>query len=146
MKKIKDSENPEFDFSKARRVTPEETEIFRKAIENTLGVKRPRRGRPLKARHHKYRDIHIKLHPKAVEWAKTEAKRRGYNVPEEKGYYYVEVRNVVFWSFGDHDLAIGEDAYSSMNPDAFEKVPDDELPQVYRDYLIEIGKLDPALA
>jgi hypothetical protein len=76
----------------------------------------------------------------------TEAKRRGYNVTEEEGYYHVEVRNVVFWSFGDSDLARGEDSYSSMDPDAFEKVPDDELPQVYRDYLIEIGKLDPAPA
>jgi hypothetical protein len=76
----------------------------------------------------------------------TEAKRRGYNVPEEEGYYYVEVRNVVFWTFGDSDLPIGEDAYSSMDPDAFEKVPDDELPPVYRDYLIEIGRLDPAPA
>ena len=31
MKKIK-----EFDFSRARRVTPQETEMYRKAIENTL--------------------------------------------------------------------------------------------------------------
>ncbi len=72
MKKIK-----EFDFSKARRVTPEETEMYRKAIENTFGIKRSPRGRPPKKSHLKYRDIHLKIHPKALKWAKTYAKKRG---------------------------------------------------------------------
>jgi predicted DNA binding CopG/RHH family protein len=66
----------EFDFSKARRVTHQETEMFRQAIENTFGIKRPRRGRPLKG-HKKYRDIHMKIHPKALRWLKTKAKKRG---------------------------------------------------------------------
>ena len=35
------------------------------------------RGRPAKAPHLKYLDIHLKLHPKALRWARAEAKRRG---------------------------------------------------------------------
>ncbi len=65
-----------FDFSRARRVTPEETEAFRKAIEGTLHIKRPSRGRPPKGPD-KYRAIHIRLHPKALNWARGEAKKRG---------------------------------------------------------------------
>ncbi len=75
--KDKDFENSEFDFSKARRVTPEETEMFRKAIERKLGVKRPPRGRPAKLDEHKYKPTFIRLHPLALAWAKAEAKRRG---------------------------------------------------------------------
>lgn len=71
MKKIK-----EIDFSKARPVTPKETEMFRKAIEETFQMKRPRRGRPPKGED-KYCPIHIRVHPKAVRWARTEAKRCG---------------------------------------------------------------------
>ncbi|MBK8576283.1 MAG: AT hook motif protein [Elusimicrobia bacterium] len=71
MKKIK-----EIDFSKARTVTPQETEMFRKAIEDTFLIKRPRRGRPPKGVN-KYRPICIRVHPKAVRWARIEAKRCG---------------------------------------------------------------------
>lgn len=60
-----------------RRVTPEETEMFRKAIENTLGVKLPKRGRPPKDAGLKFQAISIRLHPKVLAWAKREAKRRG---------------------------------------------------------------------
>ena len=67
----------EFPFERARKATVSETQMFRKAYENTFGKKPPRRGRPPKQSHHKYRDIHIKLHPKALQWATTEAKRRG---------------------------------------------------------------------
>jgi len=66
----------EFDFSKARRVTPEETETFRRAIENTFHIKRPARGRPPKGPD-KYRAVHIRLHPRILVWARAQAKRRG---------------------------------------------------------------------
>jgi uncharacterized protein (DUF4415 family) len=66
----------EFDFSKARRVTPAETEMFRKAIENTLHIKRLPRGRPPKGPD-KYHVVHIRLHPRALQWARDQAKRRG---------------------------------------------------------------------
>ncbi|MFI5347859.1 MAG: BrnA antitoxin family protein [Elusimicrobiota bacterium] len=71
MKKRKD-----FDFSKARRVTPEETEVFRRAIENTFAIQRPPRGRPPKGAD-KYRAVHIRLHPRILAWARAKAKRRG---------------------------------------------------------------------
>ena len=70
MKKVR-----EFDFSKARRVTPQENRMFRKAIEETFHIKRPSRGRPPKGPD-KYQDIHIRLHPKAIQWARAQAKKR----------------------------------------------------------------------
>ncbi len=72
MSKIK-----EFDFSKARRATPKELRFFKKAIENTFGIKRPFRGRPPKGPLLKYQDIHIRIHPRALKWARALAKKRG---------------------------------------------------------------------
>ena len=61
-----------------RRATPAETEKYRRAIENTLGVPRSSRiGRPPKRQGEKYRPVYMKLHPRALAWARTEAKRRG---------------------------------------------------------------------
>ncbi|MEK7721326.1 MAG: AT hook motif protein [Elusimicrobiota bacterium] len=71
MKKVK-----EFDFAKARRVTPHETMVFKKAIEDTFHIKRPARGRPPKGPA-KYQDVHIRLHPLALAWAHTQAKHCG---------------------------------------------------------------------
>ncbi|MCX5795897.1 MAG: BrnA antitoxin family protein [Elusimicrobia bacterium] len=65
-----------FDFSKARRVTSKETATFRKAIENTFQIKRPARGRPLKGPD-KYQDVHIRLHPKVLQWARARARHLG---------------------------------------------------------------------
>ena len=67
----------EFRFDKARRVTTQETEAFRKAIEKKLGSSRPSRGRPPKPTDQKFAPISIRLHPLALAWAKKEAKRRG---------------------------------------------------------------------
>ena len=69
----------------------------------------------------------------------TIAKARGYKVPDESGHYVVRIRNVVYWSFNEEGLALGEDAYSQMDPDDFERVANDKLPRVYLDYLDEIG-------
>ena len=61
-----------------RRAAPEETEKYRRAIENTLGIARPRRvGRPSKRQEEKYRPVYMRLHPRALAWARAEAKRRG---------------------------------------------------------------------
>src|ERR1044072_6227733 len=65
----------EFDFKRSRRVTPRETEMFRKAIEKKLGIKRPPRGRPPKK--NKYLPTSIRLHPLIIAWAKEQAKKRG---------------------------------------------------------------------
>ncbi|MBI3507725.1 MAG: AT hook motif protein [Proteobacteria bacterium] len=59
-----------------RRVTPVETEMYRKMIENTLGVKRPPRGRPPKGAD-KSLPVYIRLDPRTLRWARGEAKRRG---------------------------------------------------------------------
>ena len=62
----------------ARPSTAEETEKYRRAIENTLGVPRPpRMGRPPKHPHEKYRPVYMKLHPRVLAWARQQAKRRG---------------------------------------------------------------------
>lgn len=68
------------------------------------------------------------------------AKERGYAIPAENGHYLMRMRTVVFWSFDDEGLALGEDAYSTIVPTDFERVPDDELPKVYTDYLASIGR------
>jgi uncharacterized protein (DUF4415 family) len=65
-----------FDISRARRITPIERRMFRKAYKNTFGRLPPRRGRPPKGAD-KYKSIHIRLHPKALEWARAQAARRG---------------------------------------------------------------------
>ena len=67
-----------FPFERARRISGEEVDRFRKAIEAKTGKKRPpRRGRPPKAQTAKYQPIAIRLHPLVLAWAKREAKRRG---------------------------------------------------------------------
>jgi uncharacterized protein (DUF4415 family) len=61
-----------------RRVTPEEHERFRKALENTFGRPFPSRlGRPPKSSEEKYRPVYIKLHPRVLSWARAQAKKRG---------------------------------------------------------------------
>jgi predicted DNA binding CopG/RHH family protein len=60
-----------------RRVTSEETAMFRQAYINTFGHAPPPRGRPVKEAAEKYKPISIRLHPAILEWAKREAKKRG---------------------------------------------------------------------
>ena len=72
MKKSKD-----FPFERARKISEKEVRSARKAIEQKLDIDRPERGRPPKDEEEKYKPVSIRLHPKVVEWAKKEAKRRG---------------------------------------------------------------------
>jgi len=67
----------EFPFEKARRITSQEVDSFKKGIEEKLGAKRPSRGRPPKSAEGKFAPISIRLHPLALAWAKKEAVRRG---------------------------------------------------------------------
>ncbi len=81
LKKIKDKfiddfETREFDFTNARRITPEEVEMYRKAIERKLGIVLPPRGRPPKLEEDKYKPVYIRVHPTILSWAKKEAKKR----------------------------------------------------------------------
>ena len=71
------SKEKEFDFSRARRISPEEVEKYRKAIDENLGKKRRKRGRPAKSAAEKFQPTSIRLHPIALAWAKREAKKRG---------------------------------------------------------------------
>lgn len=70
------SQESEFPFERARRVTPEESQEFRAAIADQFGIKLRKRGRPTKE-DEKYESISIRLHPKALAWAKKEAEKRG---------------------------------------------------------------------
>jgi len=72
---MKNSKN--FPFEKARRVSGNEVASARKAIELKTGKKRKARGRPAKTDYDKFVPTSIRLHPKVIEWAKKEAKRRG---------------------------------------------------------------------
>ena len=65
----------EFNFDRSRRVTPREVETARQAIESKLGIKRPPRGRPPKGLD-KYHPVYIRLHPRALRWARAQAQRR----------------------------------------------------------------------
>lgn len=67
----------EFPFERARRITTKEVETHRRAIEAKLNEKRPSRGRPSKLLSEKYKAVAIRLHPKVLEWAKIQAKRKG---------------------------------------------------------------------
>jgi uncharacterized protein (DUF4415 family) len=72
---MKNSKN--FPFDKARRVTADEVSSARKAIEHKTGKKRKARGRPSKPSDDKFVPTSIRLHPKVIQWAKREAKKRG---------------------------------------------------------------------
>lgn len=67
----------EFPFERARRVTPEESQKFREAISEQLGMELRKRGRPAKNKDEKYELISLRLHPKVLGWAKEEAQKRG---------------------------------------------------------------------
>ncbi len=66
-----------FPFEKSRRISAKEVEAGRKAIEERTGKKREVRGRPAKSEEEKYIPTSIRLHPKVLEWAKREAKKKG---------------------------------------------------------------------
>jgi uncharacterized protein (DUF4415 family) len=66
-----------FPFEKSRRISNEEVVAARKAIEEKTGKKRASRGRPAKSDIEKFVPTSIRLHPKVLEWAKKEARKRG---------------------------------------------------------------------
>lgn len=71
------SQESEFPFERARRVTAEESQEFRAALADQFGIKLKKRGRPTKEEEEKYEPISIRLHPKVLTWAKEEANKRG---------------------------------------------------------------------
>ncbi len=71
------SQESEFPFERARRVTPAENQEFRTAISEQFSIDLKKRGRPAKEEEEKYEPISIRFHPKILIWAKEEAKKRG---------------------------------------------------------------------
>ncbi|MCF2145872.1 hypothetical protein IQ276_005230 [Desmonostoc muscorum LEGE 12446] len=58
------NQESEFPFERARRVTSEESQEFRAAIAEQLGINLKKRGRPAKEEEEKYEPISIRLYPK----------------------------------------------------------------------------------
>ena len=75
-----DPHNPPLTDAQLRAMRPataKEIERGRLSIENTLGVRRsPRVGRPTKYPSGKLTGVYIRLHPKVLQWAKREAKKK----------------------------------------------------------------------
>jgi predicted DNA binding CopG/RHH family protein len=74
------SQESEFSFERARRVTPSENQEFRAAISDIseqFGIDLKKRDRSTKEEEEKYEPISIRFHPKILIWAKEEAKKRG---------------------------------------------------------------------
>jgi predicted DNA binding CopG/RHH family protein len=71
------SQESEFPFERARRVTPAENQAFRAAIADQFGIKLKHRDRPTMQNEEKYEPISIRLHPQILEWVKAEATQRG---------------------------------------------------------------------
>jgi len=68
------------------------------------------------------------------------ATARGYSVPDDTGHYLVRFRNVVFFEFADDPAhALCEDSYTQIDPDAWERVEDDDLPPSYVAYLASLA-------
>jgi hypothetical protein len=66
------------ELKRARRVTPKQTEAFRRAIEEKLGVSRPpRMGRPPKDPSEKYVPISWRTPPEVKKWLVTQARHAG---------------------------------------------------------------------
>ena len=70
------SQEPEFPFDRARRVTPEEHQRFKAAIEQQLDVKLRDRPNVAQSGEH-YESVVLQLHPKILGWAKAEAEKQG---------------------------------------------------------------------
>ena len=71
------SQESEFPFERARRVTSAESQEFRSAIIEQFGIDLKKRDCLIREEDEKYAPISIRLHPKIIVWAKEEAKQRG---------------------------------------------------------------------
>lgn len=67
----------EFPFESAHRITEDEVTEARSAVKEQFGLDVPRRGRPPRRKTGQSEHVSIRLHPKIIEWAKQEGKRRG---------------------------------------------------------------------
>ncbi len=71
------------------------------------------------------------------------ARARGYAVDDIDGHYLVTNRTVILWVFDESCSLVGEDSYASSDINDIQRVPDDELPDVYLAMLDAINELSP---
>jgi uncharacterized protein (DUF4415 family) len=72
------SDNFEFSFEAARRITPEEVAAAKAAVKEQFGIEPGKqRGRPPKPGELKYEAVSIRLNPQVLRWAKAEGDRLG---------------------------------------------------------------------
>jgi uncharacterized protein (DUF4415 family) len=71
------SDNFEFSFAAARRITPEEVAAAKQAAKEQFGIEPGKRGRPPKPGELKYEAVSIRLNPQVLQWAKAEGEKRG---------------------------------------------------------------------
>ena len=72
------SDNFEFSFAAARRITPEEVAAAKQAAKEQFGIEPGKqRGRPPKPGDQKYEAVSIRLNPQVLLWAKAEGDRLG---------------------------------------------------------------------
>lgn len=67
----------EFPFANARRISHQEVVLAENAVQEQFGIKCTRLGRPTKSEAEKYQSVSIRLHPKIIAWAKSEALKQG---------------------------------------------------------------------
>jgi predicted DNA binding CopG/RHH family protein len=69
------NQDSEFPFDRARRVTPEEHQHFKAMVAKQLGTRSD--DHTVTNLEEPYQAVSLQLHPKVLNWAKTEAQKRG---------------------------------------------------------------------
>ena len=71
------SNQTEFPFAKARRISESEVIAAEQAIKQQFGINFTQRKALTKNETENYQSISIQLHPKIITWAKAEAEKKG---------------------------------------------------------------------
>ena len=71
------SNQTEFPFGEARRISESEVIAAEQAIKQQFGINFTQRKALIKNETENYQSISIQLHPKIITWAKAEAKKKG---------------------------------------------------------------------
>ena len=71
------SNQTEFPFAKARRISESEVIAAEQAIKQQFGINFTQRKALIKNETETYQSISIQLHPKIITWAKAEAEKKG---------------------------------------------------------------------
>ena len=71
------SNQTEFPFANARRISESEVIAAEQAIKQQFGINLTQRKTSIKNEMENYQSISIQLHPKIITWAKAEAEKKG---------------------------------------------------------------------